>query len=187
MERIDLEREWEGIAPAVRGYLLRRLAGDEATADDLAQECFLRLHHRREDLRHGDRFGPWAMRIVRSVLIDHLRRRRPGVPVAEVAAALPAGEEAASSETIPLGRYVHAQIETLPVHEAMAIRLVDVAGVAPAEAAEQLGLGLPALKARLRRGRQRLRGTIDRCCAVDLDGRGHPLSCEPRAAFAACC
>ncbi|MCK6487744.1 MAG: sigma-70 family RNA polymerase sigma factor [Planctomycetes bacterium] len=187
MERIDQEREWEGIAPAVRGYLLRRLAGDEATADDLAQECFLRLYHHREDLRSDERFGPWTMRIARSVLIDHLRRRRPGVPVTEVAAVLPEEEDASLAEAIPLGRYVYTQIDALPAHEAVAIRLVDVVGMAPMEAAERLGLGLPALKARLRRGRQRLRDIIDRCCTVDLDGRGHPLSCEPRAAFAACC
>lgn len=186
MNPIDLESNWRTIEATVHGYLLRRLAGDRATVDDLTQETFLRLNRHRDDLRDERGFGPWVMRIARSVLVDHLRRVRPGSPI-EIAEVLPPLEEPELSDKADLGRYVHAQVDALPDHEAIAIRMVDVAGVAPADAADRLGLGLPALKARLRRGRLHLREAVDRCCAVTVDGRGHPIACEPRPAFAACC
>lgn len=182
----DLEANWRNIEATVRGYLLRRLAGDQATADDLTQETFLRLNRHRDGLRDARGFGPWTMRIARSVLVDHLRRVRPGLPI-ELAEAHPQPEEPAPRVSTGLGRYLHAQVDALPDHEAVAIRMVDVAGVAPADAADRLGLGLPALKARLRRGRLRLREAVDRCCAVVRDGCGQPIACEPRPAFAACC
>jgi RNA polymerase sigma-70 factor (ECF subfamily) len=180
MSTMSLERSWSAVEPTVRGYLHRRLGGDAATSDDLTQEVFLRLRRNLAHLRAADRVGPWASRIAHSVLIDHVRRRRASQPITEATLVLPGMPDGDAGPLPGLAGYARAQVDALPSHEAVAIRLVDLAGIAPAEAATRLAIGLPALKARLRRGRERLRQAMDRCCDIRLDGRGHPMDCEPR-------
>jgi RNA polymerase sigma-70 factor (ECF subfamily) len=189
MTTMDLETSWSAVEATVRGYLHRRLDGDGATADDLAQEVFLRLRHNLEGLRSADRLGPWVTLIARSVLIDHLRRQRGMAPVDGLEAAQPETDGEDVDDLAALSAYLYSQVGALPEHEAVAIRMVDLDGLASSEAAVRLGIRLPALKARLRRGRLRLRQAIDRCCAVSLDGRGHPINFERRTGFSApdCC
>lgn len=185
MTTIELEHAWSTLEHTVRGYLHRRLGGDAATVDDLAQEVFLRMRGGLDALRSAAALGPWVMRIARGVLIDHVRRRRPTAPVQDLAAAKDDGED--RDDLAMLAVFLREQVDALPGHEAAAIRLVDLDGVPPAQAAERLAIGLPALKARLRRGRLHLRLAIDRCCAVTLDGRGNPTDCIPRGAGCGAC
>ncbi len=185
MTTLELEQTWAAVEDAVRGYLHNRLDGDAATVDDLAQEVFLRLRNGLSGLRSAGALGPWVMRIARSVLIDHHRRSRPTVPVGEPAAVEGPAED--QDGLAALGAFARQLVDALPAHEAAAIRLVDLDGESPVTAATRLGIGLPALKARLRRGRQRLRHAIDRCCAVGIDGRGQPTGCTPLGAGCGAC
>jgi RNA polymerase sigma-70 factor (ECF subfamily) len=185
MTTIELEQTWISVEDTVRGYLYNRLGGDAATVDDLAQEVFLRLRNGLDGLRSAGSLGPWIMRVTRGVLVDHIRRRPPSVPVEDLVADDGACEE--RTVIAALAGFVREQVDTLPAHEAEAIRLVDLDGLSPADVAERLAIGLPALKARLRRGRQRLRLAIDRCCAITLDGRGQPADCAPHGAGCGAC
>jgi RNA polymerase sigma-70 factor, ECF subfamily len=186
MPMTDLEPTWSAVEGAVRGFLTRRLRGDAATADDLTQEVFLRLRRGLDDLHDADALGAWVMRIARSVLVDHLRRRTPTVAIAGIDPCQPdqAGEDA--GDLALLGTWLGGQLDVLPAHEAQALRLTEVEGLTMSQAATRLGIGLPALKQRVRRGRARLRSALDACCAVILDGRGRPTDCEPRQGCPAC-
>ena len=178
MTMVTIEAAWTTVESTVRGYLLRRLAGDDM-ADDLVHEVFLRMRQNLDTLRSADRIGPWTARITRCVLIDHLRRTRKTVAMlAEELAELKADNE--DPDLAGLAAYAQAEVENLPADEADAVRLVDLQGVPPAQAAIQLGIGLPAMKARHRRGRQRLREAIDCCCEILLDARGQPTACDVR-------
>jgi RNA polymerase sigma-70 factor, ECF subfamily len=182
----DLEQTWTAVEDTVRGFLHRRLHGDAATADDLTQEVFLRLRRSVDDLRSAEALGPWVMRIARSVLIDHLRRQRPTLMVEKTAVIQAVDEGEDPADLARLSGWLHGQLDHLPAREAAAIRLTDLEGLTMVQAAERLGIGLPALKARVRRGRARLRVALDVCCAVILDGRGRPTDCEPRQGCPAC-
>ena len=184
MTTVTIEAAWTTVESTVRGYLVRRLAGDHV-ADDLVHEVFLRMRQNLGTLRSADRVGPWTSSIARSVLIDHLRRTRKTEALPDDALH-ELETDAEASDLIGLAVYAQAQVEVLPTHEAAAVRLVDLLGVPPAQAAVHLGIGLSALKARLRRGRQRVRLAIDRCCEVLLDARGMPTSCERRQPMPSC-
>lgn len=185
MTTIELEQTWTAVEDTVRGYLHNRLAGDASTVDDLAQEVFLRLRTGIGGLRSAGSLGPWIMRVARGVLVDHLRRCRPSSPVEDLVAAEGASDDRDAAAV--LAGFVREQLDVLPAHEAQALTLVDLEGLAPAQVATGLSIGLPALKARLRRGRQRLRQAIERCCTVTLDGRGQPAECTPRGAGCGAC
>lgn len=180
MTMTDLEPAWTAVEGAVRGFLRRRLRGDHATADDLTQEVFLRLRRSLGDLRDAEALGGWVMRIARSVLIDHLRRRSPTSPIMDLDPAGPEVADEDPGDLAMLATWLRGQLDALPAHESAALRLTDLDGLTMVQAAEHLGIGLPALKQRVRRGRARLRVALDTCCAVILDGRGRPTDCEPR-------
>lgn len=186
MTMTDLEPTWSAVDGAVRGFLTRRLRGDAATADDLTQEVFLRLRRSLGDLRDAGALGGWVMRIARSVLVDHLRRRPPTTTIDGVEPTQPEHDGGDAGDLALLGTWLRGQIDTLPAHEAEALRLTDVDGLTMSQAATRLGIGLPALKQRVRRGRARLRSALDTCCAVILDGCGRPTACEPRLGCPAC-
>jgi RNA polymerase sigma-70 factor (ECF subfamily) len=66
---------FERHAGSVYGFLVRRL-GDNALAEDLYQEAFLRLHRARHTYDSGRPFRAWLFTIVHNLLNDALRRRR---------------------------------------------------------------------------------------------------------------
>ncbi|QEG34052.1 RNA polymerase sigma factor [Bythopirellula goksoeyrii] len=57
----------------VRAICYDRL-GNQADAEDLAQEVFLRAFHKLEQLQHADQFGSWLVEIARRMTIDWHRR-----------------------------------------------------------------------------------------------------------------
>ena len=56
-------------------FLLRQL-GDATTAEDLAQDTFVRVVHGRASFRTGARFTTWVYTIARNLAIDEMRRRK---------------------------------------------------------------------------------------------------------------
>src|SRR5215470_13415267 len=57
--------------------LLRRLCGDAALADDLAQQALLSAWRGLARLRASEAFGVWLKRLAVHVWIDHARRHDP--------------------------------------------------------------------------------------------------------------
>lgn len=178
---VTAEIVWQELETVVRGYLRRRLHGDMATVDDLVQETFLRVHRSLADLRDKLRLGPWVLRIARNVLIDHQRRRRPEQALDADAMADAEQDPTLRRDLHGLAKYLEGLVDQLPEHEAAAIRLVDVGGQSGPEAAAALGIGLPALKARLRRGREHVRAAFEQCCLIRYDRAGRLDDCVPRA------
>lgn len=54
-----------------------RLSGNQADAEDLAQQTFLIAHQRLEQLREPDKAAAWLFAILRSCYLKSQRRRRP--------------------------------------------------------------------------------------------------------------
>ncbi len=52
---------------------------------------------------------------------------------------------------------------------------------------ERLGISLPAIKSRVRRGRQMLRDVVDECCEVSFDRRGGVLGFARRESSQTVC
>jgi len=68
----EIVRRYE---PTLSGFL-RRMVRDEALADDLFQETFLRVMRTLPDYRETGRFRSWLFGIARNLAIDALRRAR---------------------------------------------------------------------------------------------------------------
>jgi len=68
---------------AVRALLRRLCKGDDAFADDLAQETFLQAHRKLEQFRGDARFSTWIYRIAYNRFLMAIRSRHEELPLDE--------------------------------------------------------------------------------------------------------
>lgn len=141
---------------AVRAFL-RRLAGDWATADDLAQQAFVAAWTHIGGFHRGRDVRLWLCGIAyRKFLAARRaegRRRRREASVAEdqqIAAATGADDR------LDLLKAMRA----LPDDQRAAVALCLAAGYSHSEAAEALGLPLGTVKSHVQRGRTALLVTL---------------------------
>jgi RNA polymerase sigma-70 factor (ECF subfamily) len=172
---------WQDLDSKLRPFIARRVHG-AADVDDIVQDVFLRIQRGLGALRDEDRFGPWVYRVARSAIVDHQRRSAKHVVAGPDDAEDVAIEEADDDGAVEreLASYVAAFVAMLPSPYREALTLTELEGLTQKAAAEMLGISLSAMKSRVQRGRQQLRGALEDCCRIALDARGRVLSCEPR-------
>lgn len=178
---IDLP--WHELRGDVRRFVAARVAPSDV--DDVVQETLVRVHHGIGSLRDHERLGAWIHRVARHAIVDHHRRARHLDPLPDELAAVP--EPIDDPAIGMLVRCVTPFVAMLPPVYRQAITLVELEGRSQVEAAAQLGVPLSTMKARVQRGRARLRELVDTCCAVALDARGGVLDVTPRGGRCVAC
>ena len=153
----------------LRRFIARRVPGPEG--DDVLQDALLRIHLGVGALRSQERLAPWVYRVARSAIVDHQRKQRPTSELDDIPEdVLP--EEPDPEVRRMLSRCVAPFLSALPPDQAEAIRLTDLGELTQAEAARRLGVPVPTLKARVQRGRRKMRETFEACCELTKDSRG---------------
>lgn len=176
------ESIWEEFSGRMRAFIARRV-DNEADAEDILQEVFLKVHEHLGAVKRADRIVPWLFQITRNCIIDYYRspRRKQESPleigsdgdvaqrkdrhVRETAADPKKALKELSSCITPL-------IQKLPPEYREALSLVALQGVPQNVTAKQLGLSVSGMKSRVQRGREKLKALLGRCCHVQMDRRG---------------
>lgn len=135
-----------------------RILGDEAEAEDVAQEAMLRLWRQAGDWRAGEaRISTWLYRVTHNLCIDRIRRRRPTTPVEDVAEpsdpAPAVLERLADSEE---SRALVRAIMELPGRQRQALVLRHFEGLSNPEIGERLDCSVEAVESLLARARRQL-------------------------------
>jgi RNA polymerase sigma-70 factor (ECF subfamily) len=174
---VNFEREVVACAPRLKAFIRRRVSSG-ADAADLTQETLLKAFRQRGALRSEDRLNAWLHRIARSTIIDHYRQRRPEVEWTDQ--VIPADEGRVSKVTAAVAAAARCYLGTLPDEYRAAVRLADYDGMSHAEVAKRLGISLTAAKSRIRRGKQRIRELMEKCCQLKFDRQGRVVDYERR-------
>jgi RNA polymerase sigma-70 factor (ECF subfamily) len=132
---------------------LRRLVGDDALAEDVTQETFLRIYTRLDSFAFQAKFTTWMFQIARNAGIDALRARDRRSRVAtEASTSTPHAPVAPPDLRVEL----QAALDSLPAKLRTVLLLVEVLGLRYREAAAVLGVPEGTVKSRVFQARLRL-------------------------------
>lgn len=174
------EQVWEAFHTPLHHFIRRRVA-DEATAEDLLQEVFLKIHQQGASLKEVKHLESWIYQITRNLIIDYYRSHRQTMTSLDATEALDLSEELPDddivSELLPC---VRAMVLALPDQDRQALVLTEYQGLTQKALGERLGLSFSGAKSRVQRAREKLKQELLACCHFELDRRGHILDYQPR-------
>lgn len=134
---------------------LRRLTRNDALADDLAQETFIRAWKALHTFRHQAAFRTWLFQIAYNLHISHARKRPPSVVPSEQIghdARQPPPERQAQ-----LRHDLRHLLDVLAPDERTVITLCFQQDFTHQECSDILGMPLGTVKTHINRGREKLK------------------------------
>lgn len=150
--------------------------GDHSTAEDLAQEVFLRVYRARAGYQPTAKFSTWIHTIANNVASDlrqrAYRRLERGVPMnvsasqsgiglEQIAVAASGQRPARQADRGELQDIVQRAIAALGDNQRMAVLLAKFEDCSYDEIAAAMGLSVPAVKSLLHRAREQLREALE--------------------------
>ncbi len=170
-DRVRFEEDALALADDV-WRVARRLARDQAQAEDLVQEAYSRAFRSWRSFQPGTNLRAWLLRIVHNLAIDQARRRKRAPdqePLEEgdyyLYNRLEAGTGGGTGETAASERLIDRLSQTpvvgalseLPPNYREVVVLVDLADFTYQDAADILGIPIGTVMSRLHRGRRILK------------------------------
>ena len=173
----SIEQMWHTYHTKLHHFIHRRV-GDAASADDILQEVFLRIHARIDTLNERSKLHRWVYQITRHAIIDHYRADARGE---DIPAMLSATEmEPHEKARHEIKACLVPMMQGLPDHYRQALMLSDLEGVRQQEVARQQGVSLSGAKSRVQRGRAMLKDLLLACCHFEFDHRGIMIAYEQK-------
>jgi RNA polymerase sigma-70 factor, ECF subfamily len=161
-DRAALEELVRRLSPPLLRYFAASGIGRE-DAEDLVQDCWMRIHRARNTYRSSEPVLPWLYAIARHTKLDGYRKRRRRqareVLVAAVPENLQGAESPAPSERLEndeIGRLLAG----LPGSQREVILMLKVSGMSLEEAARATGSTVGAVKQKAHRAYQALRRVL---------------------------
>lgn len=148
-----------------QGYvftLVLRYVADRETAEELAQDVFIKAYRCLADFRGNSKFSTWLYTIVHTTCLSHTRKLKEATvyPGDEGILALDGRHDAPAIEMKQRRQAVEHAIQLLPAGESEVITLFYLAEQSIEEIGRITGLTPANIKVRLFRGRQRLKEII---------------------------
>jgi RNA polymerase sigma-70 factor, ECF subfamily len=161
------KRELVALIPHLRAFA-RTLAGDPASADDLAQDAMIKAWDARASYQMGTNMKAWTFMILRNQFYSEKRRSWRQTQLDQEAAertlvAVDNPEAPVALDELRLG------LAMLPPEQREALILVGAGGFAYEEAADICGCAVGTVKSRVSRARRSLLAILE-TGAYDRDG-----------------
>jgi RNA polymerase sigma-70 factor (ECF subfamily) len=168
---------WKDYHSKLHGFIQSRV-GDPSTADDILQDVFTRIHSRIDTLRNANKIRSWIYQITRNAIIDHYRAHRATEALPETLVAVEA--EPSDQARQEIARCLVPMIQALPETYRQTMMMSEIEGLTQKQVAEKQGISVSGAKARVQRGRAKLRDMLLDCCQFQFDHRGRVMDYEDR-------
>ena len=173
---LTTEQAWYAFQAPLKQFIRKRIQ-DDATAEDILQEVFLKVHLHIETLKDVKKLQGWIYQITRNTIADYYRGLKATTSLEEVF-QLP--EDLPDDDVITeLFPAVRAMVKSLPEQDRQALVLTEYQGLTQKEYGERLGLSFSGAKSRVQRAREKLKQMLLECCHFELDRRGHIIDYQP--------
>jgi RNA polymerase sigma-70 factor (ECF subfamily) len=172
-DRQDVDRVLAGEIEAFTGIVERwqgplvqlayRFSGDRGSAEEMAQDAFVKVYRQLAKWRGEGAFSTWLFAVSLNVYRSWLRKRRPlALPIEEVTEPAADSDVAGEYEGVEAARRIRAEVRGLPERYRDALTLFYFHEMSVESAAASLDIPQGTLKSLLHRGRklleERLRG-----------------------------
>lgn len=183
MVALDVRDRLVAEVPGLLRYA-RTIVNDEGLAEDLVQDALLRALQRADSFRAEASLATWLHRILHNLAVDRFRRdREDSTEDVERDVEAKWRDDSYTVDAATVVERAEARAELLdalvrlPVIYRTAVVLHDMEEMTVAEIADVQGIGLPAAKQRLRRGRMMLVSALAQGRERRVTQRGVPLRC----------
>jgi len=152
-----------------------RLVANEAQAEDIAQEVFLKAYERYDDLAVSPTAGGWLKTVATNLSLNHLQRYRKrwrffsefsrdsdDSDDSPIEFAAPDGEFLGSLDQQDRREWVERALAELPDHQRIPLVLYHLDDLPYEDIARQLGVSLAKVKTDIMRGRAALARILQR-------------------------
>lgn len=163
--------------------IARAILKDEAEAEDVVQECYLRAFEGLPQFREESLLSTWLTRITVNEALGRIRKRRPTVGVEAIEAAQQGSAQIIrfpdmNAQTDPersaaqreIRQLLERSIDALPEPFRVVFVMRDVEELSIEETAALLAIRPETVKTRLHRARRLLRQSLDTEMATTLKG-----------------
>ncbi|MBS0233719.1 MAG: sigma-70 family RNA polymerase sigma factor [Proteobacteria bacterium] len=139
----------------------RRMLRDDAEAEDVAQEAFLRLWRSSATLEIGPAgIRPWLRRVVSNLCLDRVRGQGRVTVVDELPEVPEPAKQLAGLESQDTQRRVELAMQRLPERQRLALTLFHFEGLSQIEIGQVMGVSDEAVESLLSRARRQLKADL---------------------------
>jgi RNA polymerase sigma-70 factor (ECF subfamily) len=177
----NIEIVWNEFSSGLKSFIVSKIKND-ADADDILQDAYLKIHDNIHNLKDKTRIKPWIYQITRNLIIDYFRAdnrdQKAGELLFEVSVSSPSSKfmDIAISNMIKL-------MEELSPEYCEALCLTEIEGMSQKDYAEKKGLSYSGAKSRVQRARTQLKDMLLKCCHYQFDKYGTVIDIQPNC----CC
>ncbi len=160
----------------MKSFILSRVH-NEASAADILQEVFMKIHSGIDSLRDDSKLQSWVYQITRNAVVDHLRSNKTEIQEADFPEA---DSEPDSSELMTEALQDMARMmNELAPEDCEALCLTELGGMSQVEYARQIGISYSGAKSRVQRAKNKLRDMMMKCCHYQFDKYGTVIDISP--------
>ena len=162
---MDTAGVWNEYGTELYLFILKRTS-DTEVANEVLQNTFLKVHLKLNTLKDIEKIKPWLFQIVRNEIALFFKNKAKEKQLEW------SPVEDSEADLCCFNRF----IEKLPDIYRQPVELVYIKGKKQKEVAEQLGISLPNVKARLHRAKELLRQDFMVCCKIELNENNKLIS-----------
>ena len=166
-----IEILWTNFSKGLKRFILKKVK-EEAVAEDILQEIFLKILAHPEKLEQAKSIRPYLYVMARHATYDYFRQANSYVSV-EAMTELWSEEEIVSLNATLADCCLKAFIQQLPEPYREAVLRVEIEGISQKALAEKTEISYSGAKSRVQRGREKLKELILACCAYRSDVYGN--------------
>lgn len=167
---------WRSHEAELRAFLIRRLP-NEAFADDILQDVFIKAMRQGAHFCELESARAWLFTVARHALADFYRTQQDHVALDE---SLPEEKEIAPAID-SLTNCIPYVLASLSEQDREAITLCDLQGMPQETFSELKGLSLSGAKSRIQRARKKMRARLTENCQVKFDEAGNVCCFQPQS------
>jgi RNA polymerase sigma-70 factor (ECF subfamily) len=171
MQDCNIFEIWEEYKSSLLGYIQKRVNNND-DAKDILQEVLLKSYQFCSKGKTVLHLKSWLYKITQNTIIDFYKKANKNIPFD----IDPIYEESEKSLIGEASEYVKALLKLLPEEYAIPLSMYDLEEIDQKTISEKLNLTLPNTKARIQRGRIKLKERFLECCNVAFDDKGEMVS-----------